>query len=327
MDDIEMRVERVFRVSDTPAFWVVNYRGQVSITGWDQPEIRVVAQKRGEDAFGRPDGRWVRGLKAEQSGALISLQTQAAPLAAAASGTVPRAMDIDIRAPRQVVAMVESPNGLVVAGDMSGIIFVRTDTGHVSLRRMAGQFLVLGESGSCTGDWLRGEMAFRLGGGSLQLRESVLTWLDGETSSGDIEVQALLSPGTQDGVYAMRSRSGSITLEMAPAGDLTLDLHSDTGQADFSASGEVLVSNPGERVVRVGRGTTPVHLHTAHGNVHVRPWRWEGEPPAPRLPSGGFFPDLPASAPEEIQLLREVAEKRVSAAEALHRLAARPAAW
>ncbi|MCL4535854.1 MAG: DUF4097 domain-containing protein [Bacteroidetes bacterium] len=327
MNDVQIRVERVFRVDDGAIIWVVNYRGQVSVTGWDRPEVRVVAQKRGEDAFGRPDGRWVRGLEAEQDGSLIRLQAQAVPLPAAESTTLPRGMDIDLRTPRNVAVAVQSPNGLVVVGDIAGILFVRVGSGHVSLRRMAGQCLILGESGSCTGDWLRGELAFRLGGGSLQLRESILSRLDGETLTGDVEVQAFLSPAAPDGAYSVRSRSGSITLSVPPASNATLDLRSDTGQAQFLAPGEVLASNPGQRSVRIGRGGASISLHTTHGDIAVRSWQWEGEPPAPPLPARDFFHSLPEGAPQELALLRKVADGEETISQAIRELAALPPVW
>ncbi len=323
MDEGQSRAEKTYYLLGGAALWVVNYRGKVYITGWDQPQVRVAAFKRGEDAFGRPDGRWVRRLAADQNGNLVRLQAEAESLPSGPAGDMARAIDMDIRVPRQSLVIVESPNGLVVVGDIAGAVYLRTATGALSLRRVSGRVLVLSDSGSCTGDWLRGEGAFRLGGGSLEWRESALYRLDGETATGDIGIQTTIAP---DGQYSLRSRSGSIVLRLPVDSKATLDLHSDTGQIETALGDEVSASGP-QRVLRVGAGGPAVALQTVHGDLQVQAWRWEGEPQAPPLPAGPLLGDLPAGTPEEMAWLQRVDRGELSAAEALARLAGLPPAW
>jgi len=322
LDDADQPLEQVFPVGEHAALWVVNYRGTVRVSGWERPEVRVVAQKRGEDAFGRPDGRWVRGLEADQTGALCRLRTVAASLPGVA-GSLPRAMDLEVRVPRQSAVVVQSPNGLVVVEDLAGVVFVRSQSGPVSLRRVAGTILVLGESGSCTGQWLRGEMALRLGGGSLRLEESALSLLEAETATGNLEIQVVLAP---TGSYILRSRSGSLTLALPPPSDATLDLRTESGRIECLVPGERLFADFGRLMVRMGGGNAAVELYTSSGDLRVEPWKWEGELPAPPLPMG-TFPALPDDTPEEFTLLRELVQGRMTAAEGLHRLADMPPAW
>ncbi len=324
MEDFDQRTERVFRPSLPPAIFVVNYRGRVTVKGWEHPQVRMAAIRRGEDAFGRPDGSWVLGILAEEKGPLLSLRTRLSDVPGVARGTIPRGMDLDLRAPWHSAICVQSPSGLVVIEDISGAVYGRIRSGHISLRRVAGHIVVISESGSVAGDWLHGHMAARLSTGSLQVRESTFSFLSAETGTGNIEARVAVNPSDS---YSLRSQSGNIDLELTPSSEAMLELRCDGGQIECALPGQTLESRPGYRRVQLGEGHARVSARSTRGDVRVRSWLWEGAPNLPPLPGQADLPQLPAGAPPEMAVLLRAARAEVSSPSALAELAGLPPAW
>jgi hypothetical protein len=308
------------KVGDNPALSVVAYRGQVRISPGPPGELHIVATARGNDAFGGPDGRWLKALQVAVSEGHTDIRVMDESPAPGVGGDLVRAVDLEISLPTPGVVSVQTPNGLVSLVDLAGAFFLRTQTGPVSLRRLAGYTFVVGGVGSCTAQWLRGTLAGQLAGGSFQVRESLLDALDFTTSSGDIEVQSLVSPTS---AYSLRAETGNIELQVPSQSRPALDISTMTGRLDYRLEDDIEKFAPGRWRLRTAGPS--IQLASRSGDLAILPWLWSGHLPGPAMPPGP--PATPQTGLNELRLLYEAWRGLSAVDTTLASLAALPPSW
>jgi DUF4097 and DUF4098 domain-containing protein YvlB len=297
--------------NETPRFLLEQPTGDVMVEGWDRPEISVsVDDKEGYfeleqsgstvTVHNRP-GRFnvVKFLEPAQEELRefgIEVDRVAARIERQVERQVRRAgrrMNMDlglsawrggrdyyIRVPHDCDLNLRTSSGDIRVMGVRGNLFVQTTSGDVRVRSLAGNLIFNSASGDLYLEEFRGKLGLRTASGDIKARGLVLTELNVQSASGDLELDMARIP---EAGFEVRTISGELELRMPHDARFHAEIHTVSGtiktgyrrqQVDFRTS------TKRETVLDVnGGGGAEVRLQTVSGDIYIHPRRQDESRP------------------------------------------------
>jgi DUF4097 and DUF4098 domain-containing protein YvlB len=227
---------KTFAVGNAPRITLSTFDGQVTVRGWDKPEVTYTATK------GAADEETLKQItiEAQQQGDGISINT-------VNTEDVNGRVNFDLYVPRQSTLHVSSGDGALNLDGVTGQITLRSGDGPIEVANGGGQLQVN------TGDGVIRVIKFD-------------GQVDARTGDGEIALD-----GNFNAVSA-RTGDGTISLAVPAGSSFTIETNSmeDLGNEGFVVNEDV---TPSPRVKRwkIGNGGKVFILRTGDGKILLRP--------------------------------------------------------
>lgn len=210
----EERYERSFTVSECCELALKNVQGQVEVTGWDRPEVSVVAVKRLGTHWGAREAFEDTEVEMEQKGCQIYLRTRRQHEGGFfdwlwGGGRGPAPVDYTVKVPAASSVSISTVACNVVARDLIGSLHTRSVTGVVDVQRIGGNIILSTTNGKIQGQELGGTLGVKSVNGGIDLRRCSLSGLQAKTVNGKISIETSLDP---QGSYSAGTVNGSCRL-------------------------------------------------------------------------------------------------------------------
>jgi len=227
---------RTFAVSGSPRVTINTFDGQVTIHGWDKPEVTYNATKSSRDENSLKE----ISIQAQQQGDAISIN--------AIHNDEPNgSVSFDIYVPRQSSLHVSSGDGALNLEGVSGQITLRSGDGPIEVANGGGQLQVNTGDGVIRVIKFDGQVDARTGDGAIAL--------DGNFNS--------VSARTGDGSISLTVPAGSsFTIETNAPDEITNE--------GFNVA-EDITPSPRVKRWRIGNGGKVFILKTGEGKILLRP--------------------------------------------------------
>lgn len=264
------REEKRFRVSGASDVRLVTFDGSVEVRGWDQPEVVVEVEKRGQT---REEVEAIE-VHAEQSGDQIRIEArrprQAAELIRIGFVHPPSAKLIAAM-PRRARLYVQSGDGSITVEQVDGRLELRTADGSVRGVDLGGNVHVQTGDGSVSLDDLEGGVDVTTGDGSITVGGRLGTV---RLRTGDGSVRVRLEAGSaMTGNWEISTGDGSVTVDV-PA-EFSADVDAQAADGSVRAEGGIAFRMTGEidrRTVQgtLGAGGHLLRIRTGDGSIRLR---------------------------------------------------------
>ena len=207
-------IQKSFATIANPAFVLHNHSGAISVTGWDQNQVEILADRASPDAM---------DVLIEGNAEKVTIKTH--PKRQNLTREEAR-VDLAIRVPRQSLVRVESEQGDIAVANVEGGVTVEGVTnsvtlsqirGHITARTVDGPIVIRSSEGVVQADSISGNLQF------LQVNGAQLT---GTTNSGSIRYQGDFGLG---GSYKLHSYSSPIEVQASPQASFEVDARSIQG--------------------------------------------------------------------------------------------------
>ncbi len=315
------RIEQVFATGLEAQVSIESVHGAVTVESWDQPQVHVVAIRRGENArvILEGEGQWVSArTEIDRETGIFGRGNKEAIAEVEYALRVPRATRLTARAvqgPLRISGLrgaieVSSVHGPVAVSDCEGAVRAEATNGHVELTQVAGQVEVYTANGG---------IAFR--GGHPQS-------VTAETVNGLISVEPLAS-GTD---VRARTVNGELALTLAAGVAAELEASGVMLRTHFETPHQPTASGRGGWRGVVGDGTPSAHVaySTVNGTLVVRgdgvaappatvaQAAWQPSPPPPPPPAPPPPPPPQVARPRtNMEILEAVDRGEISVEEAV----------
>ena len=227
---------RTFAVSGSPRVTINTFDGQVTIHGWDKPEVTYNAVKGSHDENSLKE----ISIDAQQQGQTISIN-------ASNNDEVNGSVNFDVWVPRQSSLHVTSGDGALNLEGVSGQITLRSGDGPIEVANGGGQLQVNTGDGLIRVIKFDGQVDAHTGDGSIAL--------DGNFNS--------LSARTGDGTISLTVPAGSsFTIETNSPDEISNE--------GFNVA-EDITPSPRVKRWRIGNGGKVFILKTGEGKILLRP--------------------------------------------------------
>jgi DUF4097 and DUF4098 domain-containing protein YvlB len=235
-DRVTAKESRSFTVSGSPRVTINTFDGQVTIHGWDKPEVMYNATK------GAPDENSLKEItiQAQQTGSAISITANN-------NDQHYGSVNFDVYVPRQSSLHVSSGDGALNLDGVSGQITLRSGDGPIEVANGGGELQVNTGDGVIRVIKFEGQVDARTGDGEIAL--------DGNFNS--------LSARTGDGQISLTVPAGSsFTIETNAPDEINNE--------GFNVAEDVTPS-PRVKRWRIGNGGKIFVLKTGDGKILLRP--------------------------------------------------------
>ncbi len=320
----EERYEKTFATGDHCELTLVNVRGQVQITGWERPEVSVVAVKRMGHYWGGQESFQNTTVEMDQQGAAVSLRTRMArtfnPFGWMGIGATPPEVEYTVQVPVKSEVAVRTVGGLVQIAHVQGTVYARAVSGDIFLEKVAGNLIVHGVSGQVKAQEGSGNLGVRTVSGDVAVRQSRLESLAGKTVSGDIALESSLAVR---GSYTAKTVSGDCRLFLPADTRANIQLTSTSGKAKCDLPCIVNEMHRGLWRGTLNGGGATVSVHSVSGDLIIGRGEEAGTRGAGELesPPAGEAAEAPESQESpEMAVLRAVEHGEMSVEQALQQL-------
>jgi Putative adhesin len=221
---------KTFSVAGSPRVNIVTFDGAITVHGWDNPQVKYTATKRGGD---EQELKQVT-IQSEQQGSSVSIVARSEESNGAAS--------LDVYVPRNSTLHVTSQDGELNLDGVSGELTLRTGDGSIKVTNGGGQLQVNTGDGEIRIASFEGQVDARTGDGEISL--------DGKFTG-----------------LAARTGDGNISLSVPGNSDFTIETNAEgIDNAGMTISEDIA---PSKRVKRwrVGRGGNVFVLNTGDGRI------------------------------------------------------------
>jgi DUF4097 and DUF4098 domain-containing protein YvlB len=227
---------RTFSVSGAPRITLSTFDGQVTIRGWDKPEVTYNATK------GAADEETLKeiSIQSQQQGDAITINTINTE---DHSGRV----NFDLYVPRQSTLHISSGDGALNLDGVTGQITLRSGDGPIEVANGGGQLQVNTGDGVIRVIKFEGQVDARTGDGAIAL--------DGNFNA-----------------VSARTGDGTISLSVPAGSSFTIETNSmeDLGNEGFVVN-EDITPSPRVKRWRIGNGGKVFILRTGDGKILLRP--------------------------------------------------------
>jgi DUF4097 and DUF4098 domain-containing protein YvlB len=230
------RETRTFSVGSAPRITLSTFDGQVTVRGWDKPEVTYTAVK------GAADEETLKqiSIQAQQQGDAISIST-------VNTEDVNGRVNFDVYVPRQSTLHVSSGDGALNLDGVTGQITLRSGDGPIEVANGGGQLQLNTGDGMIRVIKFEGQVDARTGDGSIAL--------DGNFNA-----------------LSARTGDGQISLTVPAGSSFTIETNSmeDLANEGFVVNEDVTPS-PRVKRWRIGNGGKVFILKTGEGKILLRP--------------------------------------------------------
>lgn len=195
---IKDTIDRTFEVKQGARVSLENTNGKVVVRGWDQPRVRVIAEKIVERSDASEARQVMANLKVDiqQQGSNITIRTlmprsDTGFLDAIFGNWSNASVSYEISVPRSAMVDVDNTNGSLNVSDVAGGLEVETTNGSVTLTRCGGAVEAATTNGRISAD-LAGALRpsrFETTNGRIEVTvpASAKLDIDADTTNGNIE--------------------------------------------------------------------------------------------------------------------------------------------
>ena len=226
---------KTFAVSGAPRVTINTFDGQVTVHGWDKPEVSYTATK----AAGDEETLKALTIQAQQQGDGISITAQNDD----SNGSV----SFDVYLPKQSTLHVSSGDGALNLDGVTGQITLRSGDGPIQVANGGGQLQVNTGDGVIKITKFDGQVDARTGDGEIAL--------DGNFNA-----------------VSARTGDGTITLSVPAGSSFTIETNApdEISNEGFVVAEDVSIS-PRVKRWRIGNGGKVFILRTGEGKILLRP--------------------------------------------------------
>ena len=225
-----------FPVSGSPRVNINTFDGQVTVHGWDKPEVKYTATSRAdaEDALKQLD------IITEQHGQVVSIT---------ARNEFQRNASVafEVFVPRQTTLHVSSGDGAVSLDGVSGEITLRSGDGAIEVSNSGGQLQVNTGDGTIQISKFDGQVDARTGDGAIAL-DGIFKALSAKTGDGEI----------------------SLTVPAGSSFTIETNLPDEISNEGFTVS-EDITRSPRLKRWKIGNGGQIFVLRSGEGKILLRP--------------------------------------------------------
>jgi DUF4097 and DUF4098 domain-containing protein YvlB len=274
--DAGSRIDTTFNFDPRGTVVLFAGNGDIIVTGWDRPQIRVSA--RSERSLIRMDATASRlSLDLSRSRGGDTRFEVTVPIGARLSARSTSG-DVSIRGTRGIVE-ANTQSGDLVVEDAAEIIDLRTYSGDLQARNLAGNVEVNTLNGDLRISNVRGDVEVTSVSGDIELVSITARYVRARSTSGDITFDGAVNDA---GRYELTSHSGGVSLVVprTTGAQLTVATYSGEIESDFP-----IVLKPGEHMgsgkrltFEVGKGDARITAESFSGDITIRA---QGAPPPP----------------------------------------------
>ncbi|RME42364.1 MAG: hypothetical protein D6791_17920 [Chloroflexi bacterium] len=180
---IEERIERTFETGATAEVEISNVVGSIEVQGWDQPEVQIIAVKRGNDGdatveIGSAGKRvWARTHTARRFQHLFRWLRR---------NNEDVTVDYTVCVPHASTVSVNGISGPIHIAEVHQGASVDSVDGHILLEDLAGEIAANTVESSVEGDGLAGTLDVETIAGYVELSDSQLSRLHAKSVDGSI---------------------------------------------------------------------------------------------------------------------------------------------
>lgn len=208
--DRQDQISKTFDLKPGGSVSVHNVNGSISVEGWDQEKVEVLAVKtaRGYDDRDAESNLKKIEISFDQTGNNLRIDTHFPSGFHFGGGVqytlhVPRKMDLDLR----------STNGRVQASDVQGQIRLKTTNGTVSAENIGGSLQASSTNGKVTGTFsrsLNGDVSLSTTNGGIQLTlpDDTDADISARTTNGSIRSDFPITTQGSLGKHSLEGRMG-----------------------------------------------------------------------------------------------------------------------
>jgi hypothetical protein len=275
IDDEKRPVNR-YEVGPSPSLTIDNFAGSITVSAGESGAIDVIARKQ---AGRQRDLERIEVEIRPQDGGL-AIETRRPP------GGGRAMVQLEIRTPVETRLEARSGSGSIVVRGLRGVVQVDTGSGSLVLNDLASELRAHTGTGSIEVNGVQGEASVDTGSGSVEIAE-VQGGLEAHTGSGRIDVQEAIGgpvrldtgsgriqySGRPAGPCRFETGSGDVMLNLPANLNMTLDLHTGTGQIDVNYELDGRVTAGGKTVKGiVGSGERgEIYARTGSGDIRLVP--------------------------------------------------------
>lgn len=266
----EQKYEQTFNVGDHADLTLRNVRGGVEITGWNQPQVSIVAIKKIGTEWGARESFDVTVVEMEQDGPHLRVRTHrrgdGSIFGWLGIGRTPPQVFYTIKVPVTSDVSVRTVNGPLNVADIIGAVYLRTVEGDITINRVSGQVITSGVDATIRGSEIGGTVGSKSVSGSIVLTQSQLTSFWSKSVSGDARIETTIDPS---GSYTAGSVDGSFHLSVPPHSRASAEMSSVSGKASCELPCRVTEQTIGRWRALVNGGGAPVALKTVSGDLTI----------------------------------------------------------
>lgn len=296
--------------TETPRLILEQPVGDVSVEGWDRPEIQV-STTDGQDTFdieisgsqvtirNRPKRFRLNESLEPAVRELSNLGFDVDRVASRVERQVERSMrkmrhgfnvnfdigrwsgshDYSIRVPHNCDLMLRTSSGDLHIEGVHGTLYSQSTSGDVRMRRVSGNLLVTSASGDIELRELTGKLAANTASGDVSIEKAELQELGVHTASGDIKATLTRVPERD---FDVRTVSGDLNVSLPKDARLTAEVSTISGDLQCRFQHE-LIKRSGNRVstLLINGGGVAARFGSVSGDVTLRPLFGEDTPGSP----------------------------------------------
>ena len=268
-EDLASRIDTTFAFDRRGTVVIVAGTGEVDVSAWDRPQIRVRA--RSERSALRLDATTTRvSLEiARQRGGDTRFEiTVPVGVRVSARST---GGDIVIAGTRGSVE-ARTQNGDLSVTDVGEIVDLNTYSGDITARGIVGNIEITTLNGEVMLSDVKGDVDATSVSGDLDLRNVTARYVRAKSTSGDITFDG---PVDNTGRYELGSHSGSVylTIPQGTGALLTVATYSGSIDSDFPITlkpGEHGIGSSKRFTFEIGKGDARVSAESFSGDITIR---------------------------------------------------------
>ena len=320
-DVSEQTYESTFSVGDHAELTLRNVRGGIEISGWERPEVSVVAVKKMGTEWGARESFDDTVIEMEHDGPRVRVRTHRSGgggmLSWMGIGRTPPQVFYTIKVPATSAVSVRTVNGPLGISSVIGALYLRTVEGDIVIKRVSGQIITSSVDATIHGSEIGGTVATKTISGKVDLSQSQLTSFWAKSVSGDVRLETVIDP---NGTYESSSVDGSFHLLVPPDSRATAEMTSVSGRASCDLICKVTEQRRGHWQALVNGGGAAISLKTVSGDLTISA--------SSSLPGAAASAPQPTSAPApanrdwpEMDILKSVERGEMTVEAAIARLA------
>jgi DUF4097 and DUF4098 domain-containing protein YvlB len=268
-DQVVIREDKQFTVAAGAEVSVETFDGSIQVQAWDQPQVRVEAEKRG------PDRETASALevRATQDGNRIRIEAPNPKVSHTVIGIGHSSPSVSfiIRVPANVKLAAVSRDGSITVESVRGPINLRSNDGSIRAHSIVGEVVARTGDGSVTVDDVVGPVSLESGDGSIRVNGR-LQALHATTQDGSITINAD-EGSAMKGDWDVATGDGSIALQLPAGFSAEVDADSRDGRvtSDFKElESSRDDSDRGTMRGRIGSGGHKLTLRSGDGSISLR---------------------------------------------------------
>ena len=323
VDVSEQTYEKTFDVGAQARLTLRNVRGAIEISGWDRPQVHIVAVKKMGGEWGAHESFEGTKIEMEADGNDVRVRTRSLQdgglFGFIGVGRTPPRWFYTIRVPVSCEVSVRTVDGAIHVSDIVGSVYTKTVNGEITLERVSGQVMTNCVDADVLASEIAGTLAAKAVSGDVKASQCRLASFWGKSVSGDVQLETTVDPS---GVYEVGTVSGDLHMMVPPDTRARAYMSSVSGSAACDLLCRVTRNERGKWEAEINGGGATIALKTVSGDLTIAqasglaPEKMEPEPATMTTAPLVVDSDWP-----EMSILKAVEDGHMTVEQALAKLA------